>query len=191
MSRASANKAGIANKKAEAQGMPGETVLRMSFTGMILIFLVWWGAEALFNARQPGQVQTFNAAIEAAESAKDSEPFIRTINLRDFWLFGFNSGADNVALAKGAVQKPDTPACNSGACLCLCDKECKKKEQIYCKNVAGIDKFFAKSEFRGANEGAKHGENYFLAINGDKAKVKCVFVERTQETMTFSECAAT
>lgn len=186
-----ARAARIANKKAEAQGMPGETVLRMSFTGMILIFLVWWGAEALFNARQPGQVQTFNAVIEIAEKAKDNEPFIRTMNLRDFWLFGFNSGTEEVMLAKGAVEKPDTPACNSGACLCLCDKECKAKENTYCKNVEGIDKFFAKSEFRGANEGAKNGENYFLAINGDKAKVACMFVEREQEAMTFSECAAT
>ena len=183
------------NKRAETgTGVTGDTVLRTSITGLILIVLVLWAVNSIVQANAPNQIETLNKFIEAAENAKDNYPFIRTISIRDHYLYGFNAGADYLAVEKekgDAVQKPDTAMCNTGACLCLCDKGCKAKEKTYCKRVEGINKFFAKSDFRGANEGAKRGENYLVAINSDKQKIICVLTERQGDDMTFSECAVT
>lgn len=179
------------NKKAEAQGIPGETVLRISFTAIILIFLIWWGIGRLISFTKPLPAESLNALIDAGSNAKDNEPFVRVINLGDAWLYGFNSGENQLQLEKEAVKKPDTPSCRAGACLCMCDKECKSKEKTYCKNIEGIDRFLSTSSFAGANEGAKQGEAYSVAINGDKAKVTCIKGERSQKTLTISTCTET
>lgn len=181
------NKAGGMNKKAISITM--DTVMRLAFTAMVILFLVWFFAQVISSG--PSPKERFNAFIEAGEKANDNEPLIRTLYIRDLYVYGFNAGTNYLALEQGTVKKPEEPACSAGACLCLCSKGCEQKENTYCRGIEGINEFLAKSSFGGANQGAKRGENYLVAINGDKAHIISISAERSKATMIFSEIGTT
>ncbi|MBI4439184.1 hypothetical protein HY640_04590 [Candidatus Woesearchaeota archaeon] len=167
------------------------TTLRMVLTVPLILLLIWFFVWATSSNSQ-NQADTINTLIGAAENAKDHEAFVRSINIKDHNLYGFNTGEKEISLVNGkSVEKPSQPACSTGACICLCKQDCKKDEETYCKPVKGIDKINALTNINGANNGIRTTEGYRVAIDGTKQAVICIEATRSKETLAMYECGAT
>jgi hypothetical protein len=177
------------NKKGDWSISP-EILLRIGLAAVVLVFCFTLAFRNPTIAYAGGVASSnLNEMVNMLETSADGEKKLHQLGFSGQYLMGFSSGEKYLPLEDGsAVEKPyDEPACNSGACICLCElKDCKAAETRYCKVVKGVD-LITSNEFSGNNLGRAEGGAFKLAVNGKSLKTKCVSMTRNMNVLTVSD----
>ncbi|MBI2133339.1 hypothetical protein HYU11_01515 [Candidatus Woesearchaeota archaeon] len=159
-----------------------DTIIRAVIIVPFIILVMLFFAK-IITIGEPNQVESLNDFIQLADNAKQNEPFMKNIYIKDY-LYGFNSATLSLSNGK-TIKKPENPQCNSGSCLCLCkDPECKAREETYCKGVEGVENFLAY----GLEENIGKAQN--VAFDGNKKKTICIMAQREKNDLALMSCTA-
>ena len=183
------NKKFFVNKKAVEISI--KAVVRLIIAVAVLFLIVFPACNKLRSYFFGADTGSFEAFVEGINemSSERADSFVLRLNEKSA-VIGFGKGANRyecfncyVGIANPrptiVVNRPDSPECADGACVCLCDKSFKLEGEnpkigqcgeLLCKKIDPdiVSKTIIKkySGILGIGGGTEHWNNGFLFVNG-------------------------